>query len=500
MPDMLTFLRCVVIHIRLFNKKMRLPELTKYIEDEKFNYFIVESCELKCFGFNLKKKHQREAVDQLIQDANIFAFTGWKVARQIPKWVNGFDEFLKFTEDNWNLEEKYEYHSENDINDNVEKKSDDEIDDDDVQVYDDDVDVDVDSKEEEEDSNESEDDGLDYDKEDNEEKKKPAIEFHDEYTKKKETIKFNPYLRKTSHHDEEENKKKKKSGVELKGSEDFQKEETMKLAKTSMSNEENLFNSICVGNLKEQIDQTKVNFFQKDTVDVYITGPFHKTGKSHWVVVYGENKDAFMLKSSFLAVYISCLLRQWKQVTKSSINVDHCNTYYDISIRKHQFGSENIWRRTGPKNSTVNRISFVYSYDSKIGDAAGKKEVIGAINFFFMTMKERAENPIGPLLLDHIQEKSDKLYKYFMESCKSDELAAEKITRVINKHFSGGPNMVWNDHLNHWLVDYDIIRILRKHMGYSSWSEVQMKEKQLCYKGFTTKNELPPWDIQQERY
>ena len=122
MPDTFTFLRYVVIHIRLFNKKMRLPELTKYIEDEKFNYFIVESCELKCFGFNLKKKHQREAVDQLIQDANIFAFTGWKVARRIPKWVNGFDEFLKFTEDNWNLEEKYEYHSENDINDNVEKK------------------------------------------------------------------------------------------------------------------------------------------------------------------------------------------------------------------------------------------------------------------------------------------------------------------------------------------------------------------------------------------
>lgn len=177
MPDMLTFLRCVVIHMRLFNKKMRLPELTKYIEDEKFNYFIVESCELKCFGFNLKKKHQHEAVDQLIQDANIFAINGWKVARRIPKWVNGFDEFLKFTEDNWNLEEKYEYHSENDINDNVEKKSDDEIDDDDVQVYDDDVDVDVDSKEEEEDSNESEDYCLDYDKEDNEEKKKPAIEF-----------------------------------------------------------------------------------------------------------------------------------------------------------------------------------------------------------------------------------------------------------------------------------------------------------------------------------
>ena len=122
---MLTFLRCVVIHIRLFNKKMRLPELTKYIEDEKFNYFIVESCELKCFGFNLKKKHQHEAVDQLIQDANIFAINGWKVARRIPKWVNGFDEFLKFTEDNIILKMTWM---------TMLKKSDDEIDDDDVQI------------------------------------------------------------------------------------------------------------------------------------------------------------------------------------------------------------------------------------------------------------------------------------------------------------------------------------------------------------------------------
>ncbi len=124
-----------------------------------------------------------------------------------------------------------------------------------------------------------------------------------------------------------------------------------------------------------------------------------------------------MLKSSFLAVYISCFLRQWKQVTKSNINVDHCNTYYDIGICKHQFGSESIWKRTGAKNSPVSRISFfVYSHDSKIGDAAGKEEVIGAINFFFMSVKEHAENPIGPLLLDHIHEKAEKLYNYFIQS------------------------------------------------------------------------------------
>jgi hypothetical protein len=93
-----------------------------------------------------------------------------------------------------------------------------------------------------------------------------------------------------------------------------------------------------------------------------------------------------MLKSTFISVYVSCLLCEWKKVTKSNINVDHCNTYYDIGIHKHQFGPESLWKCTRAKNSPVTKVSFVYSYDSKIGDTAGKEELMGAIKFFFMSM------------------------------------------------------------------------------------------------------------------
>jgi hypothetical protein len=61
-------------------------------------------------------------------------------------------------------------------------------------------------------------------------------------------------------------------------------------------------------------------------------------------------------------------------------------------------------------------------------------------------------------------------------------------------------NIIWNNRLNHWLMDYDIIRILRNHMGYKSWSDVPMNQRELCYKGYTKNNKLPPWDIQQESY
>ncbi len=143
----------------------------------------------------------------------------------------------------------------------------------------------------------------------------------------------------------------------------------------------------------------------------------------------------------------------------------------------------------------------MYSYDTKIGDTAGKEELIEAIKFFFMSMMECVDNPIGPLLLDYLQEKVEKLYNYFVkQSNKKEDLATKKITHVIHQHFSGGYNIIWNDRLNHWLVDYDIIQILRNHMGYKSWSDVPINQRELCYKGYTKNNKVPPWDIQQESY
>ncbi len=275
-----------------------------------------------------------------------------------------------------------------------------------------------------------------------------------------------------------------------------------KLSESSMSGDDQIFKSISGGDSKKKLADTAVNHFKQNSVDVHITGPFHLSGKSHWVVVYdGENKEAFMLKAQFILVYISCLLRDWVKVTKSNISIDHCETNYDIVICKHQFGSESLWKRTGEKKSPVKKISFVYTYDIKIRDTAGKEELMDEINFFFMSMKERVDNPIGPLYLDYLHEKVEKLYDYFVKkSNKHEDLAAKKITRVIHQHFSGGYNIIWNDRLNHWLVDYDIIKILRNHMGYISWSDVPMNQRELCYKGYGKNNKLPPWNIQQESY
>jgi hypothetical protein len=155
---------------------------------------------------------------------------------------------------------------------------------------------------------------------------------------------------------------------------DLKKNNTMKLSESSMSDEDNIFKSICVGDLKKKLADTAVNHFKPSSDNVHITGPFHHAGKSHWVVVYGENKQAFMLKGQFILVYVSCLLREWKKVTKSNINVHHCNTYYDIAICKHQFGFENLWKHTGSNNSPIRKVYLCILMTTKLETLPAKRK------------------------------------------------------------------------------------------------------------------------------
>ncbi len=77
------------------------------------------------------------------------------------------------------------------------------------------------------------------------------------------------------------------------------------------------------------------------------------------------------------------------------------------------------------------------------------------------------------------QEKNKYLHewKVMKGDNKSEDSVAEKITQDINEHFSGGYNIIWNDTLNLFLVNFDLIRILKNHIGYNSWSDVPMEQR-----------------------
>jgi hypothetical protein len=150
-------------------------------------------------------------------------------------------------------------------------------------------------------------------------------------------------------------------------------------------------------------------------------------------------------------------------VKDSKIDTNHCHSFKEINIRKHEFGKESEWRRLAPKNgksgNTIKRRSFVVSYDTKL---VNKSFLIvkDAINFLTFLMKKREKNPVGILLLDHLKDHVQGLYNHLMNGSVSNDLVAEKLTNDIDAQFSGGYSISSNNWLNHFMVDYDIICIL----------------------------------------
>jgi hypothetical protein len=100
---------------------------------------------------------------------------------------------------------------------------------------------------------------------------------------------------------------------------------------------------------------------------------------------------------------------------KTKVTIDYVSTHYEIGIQKYEFGAENKWKR---RNSTdgckqgppVKRMSFVYTNDNN-----DREGLLESIQFFFMSMKKRNDNPIGPLILKDLKETAKRPLQAFDE-------------------------------------------------------------------------------------
>jgi hypothetical protein len=66
-----------------------------------------------------------------------------------------------------------------------------------------------------------------------------------------------------------------------------------------------MFNDI--GDLKHKVAQNIKNASKAETTQVYVTGPIHnnRTGKTHWVVVFGDSGQASFPKAHSSLVTLS---------------------------------------------------------------------------------------------------------------------------------------------------------------------------------------------------
>jgi len=238
------------------------------------------------------------------------------------------------------------------------------------------------------------------------------------------------------------------------------------------------------------------------TLNIYLSGPFHNenSGIMHWSVVYGNLSDAWMLKASFMSAYIRTIL---SSLQFKSEDICHTESYDDFNIRSVEFGEASKWKRTkkpGGKTGTVSQVSFVYS--CKLSDEGfGLMHLRRILDKVMWAMKACIHNPIGPILFKHCEREEEGILNCLMEKNHNNEEATkEKMTTAVDSTFKNGYNLKVHSSLNQFMVDYDIIHILKNNMGYSSWAEVSDTERTICFKNFSRNIILPDWNIEEETY
>ena len=526
-----------------------MHDITQYSRSENFKYLVIEASHGDYYGFNTKVKKEHEIAMNIVSEYEDFMVKGWKVSKKLPEWVNNADSWIAFINgkdvDDMEVDEaqdaykvvkggrgKEDEDDEESRQGNVEAGDDKKDDDDEEEEEDDEKEGDEveDDEEEEEAEEESEGENEDNVEEDAEEEAKGENEDnldHEEGCEEEEEEEEKDEeeddeeedlvntLRETADPlpfrggeawqgdpvERDQNKEASKKGNDKKASKKGNdKKENQTLGRDIFDNRDedaSIFASINGDDLKKEVSKNVKSSMKTNTVDIYITGPFRNatTGKSIWIAVFGDYGSAWTLKSQFLKGYIGTLL---KRIKMPNINISHTDSFHDINIRKYEYGKESLWRRKD-QNKTTKRLSFVYTCDTA-NKRSGKKGLIEAVQFFFKTMKKREINPIGPLVVEFLKDHASSLYDYLLTKKPNEELVAEDITDDIDKHFRAGFVTHWDDYLNHWMVDYDIIRILKDYVGYSSWTDVPPKQRGLCYKNYNQNATLPEWDIDQERY
>jgi hypothetical protein len=82
------------VYYSVFQKKIKFDEILKFVKDEQFKYFMLESINDNYHGFNLKNKLERKTAKEIVLgnwtvlvNADEYVI-GWKVAKELSSWVN----------------------------------------------------------------------------------------------------------------------------------------------------------------------------------------------------------------------------------------------------------------------------------------------------------------------------------------------------------------------------------------------------------------------------
>jgi len=355
----------------------------EFVNNKNFQFVIVEVNSCTTYGFDMKNIKQHEIAEDIVSQSWNYTsieekITGWKIAKELPSWVEGVAAWHKFVrnedessdanEDKEEYEYNYEDEDEDKLNDynkpNINLKQD---------------------------SSDSDEDGYD-----------------DKVIRKGNKFDYN--MADTNESEEEDNyneqnkrictSRPKSFSKNIDSDEDNNKSYISKITSVGTDNQfvigNNQFNKVFDDDFIIKLGNNIKTSSQSDKMDAFVTGPFpnKNDGKSHYIVVLGDMKKAFVLKSTFIQRYLATIM--------SGLNFDNsqCNTFYDINIRQLEF-------RTG---KTITRMSFVFScITTKEGQI--KTDLGNTMDLLFKSIEKRENHPIGPIVLEFLNQNQNGLYK-----------------------------------------------------------------------------------------
>jgi hypothetical protein len=74
------------------------------------------------------------------------------------------------------------------------------------------------------------------------------------------------------------------------------------------------------------------------------------------------------------------------------------------------------------------------------------------------------------------------------------------MTASVDAAFKNGYSLKLNTYLNQYMIDYDIVCVLKEEMGFGSWSDMSELELGFCFRNHTSKKNLPDWNIKEEKF
>ena len=468
--------------------------MNEFVNNEEFHFLIVEVVDGNWYAFDMKIENEKETADDIVREKWLYAtieddIIGWKVAKVRPLRSKDAAAWSKFVQSSENANVK---NDNDDIEDDYEKAEDDSFEDDEDNfgisghdVYDSN---DIKKKGKHSEFSDNNDESGAEDKEFQKQLYigKRSTVTKDKYYNNDSTLKTEEF----KYESEDDNK----NALQI---DDISKITpadmgTCNVWGSSKIKNDKMFEDMFGGDFKANIANSIKTTSTAKNIEVYVTGPFRKekTGKSHYVLVFADMRKAFFLKSEFLRGYIGFCLKTFHV---SNVDTNYYQTFDDINIRKKEFGSESEWKRT-KQNKTISTISFVMSC------ATTKEKQIGQIlkqslDLLFKIMEKRNNNPIGPSIVDYLEENQSGLYKYLLKKGQqnemSDEDAGKMLTNDTHDHFKCGYSLKFGDSLNRFMVDYDIVRVLREYIGYSSWGDMNKKNMKKCFRDYDDQFELP---------